>query len=210
VWDEEDGEYYDLVPYYRSGGTFYTGHYVIRTPELTNDSLALANFSAWNDPSSPTGYRPSMNTPYIVQWHHGYFQDRYVSFFGAASQTIPSSMTEGKRPKTKNWVTVYGNDAMVEGSVEDAYTLNGDEIWERPVDKGESVTIQPFECYIRANSEVTNKYLILRRGMTFEDEATHFETIDVASPVNAKVLIDGQMYILREGKMYTLQGILVQ
>ena len=210
VWDEEDGEYYDLVPYYRSDGIFYTGHYVIRTPELTNDSLALANFSAWNDPSSPTGYRPSMNTPYIVQWHHGYFQDRYVSFFGAASQTIPSSMTEGKRPKTKNWVTVYGNDAMVEGSVEDAYTLNGDEIWERPVDKGKSVTIQPFECYIRANAETTNKYLILRRGMTFEDEATHFETIDVASPVNAKVLIDGQIYILREGKMYTLQGILVQ
>ena len=211
VWDEEDDAYYDLVPYYRSYGTFYTGHYVIRTPELiNNDSIATANFSNWNDPSSPTDYRPSKNTPYIVQWHNAYFEGRYVSFFGAAGQSIPTAMTVKAAPKTKNYVSVRGNDAMVDGTVVDAYTLNGDEIWERPVDKGKSVTIQPFECYIRANSEVTNKYLVIRRGMNFDEIPTDFGTIDVSTPVTAKVLIDGQIYILREGKMYTLQGILVQ
>ena len=210
VWDAEDGVYYDLIPYYRSSGTFYTGHYVIRTPELTNDSIATTNFGNWSDPSYQTAYSPSPNTPYIIQWHHSYFESRYVSFFGEANQTIPAAMTVGNRPKSKNWVTVYGNNAMTDGTVEDAYTLNGDESWERPVDKGKDVTIHPFECYIRANSEVTSKFLVLRRGMNFDETPTGFESINVSSPVTSKVLVGGQLYIFREGKMYNMHGVLIR
>lgn len=211
VWDEEDDAYYDLIPYYRDEDSiFYTGHYVIRTPELINDdSIATSDFNKWHDPSSATDYLPAKRTPYIVQWHHSYFQNRYVSFFGAADQSIPTAMTVKAAPKTKNYVSVRGNDAMVDGTVVDAYTLNGDESWERTVDKGESVTIHPFECYIRANSEVTNKYLVIRRGMNFNETPTDFGTIDVSTPVTAKMLIDGQLYIIREGKMYNLQGVMV-
>ena len=93
VW--EDGVYYDLVPFYRTGGTFYSGDYIIRTPRT--NPLTISSFTNWDDPTSPTGYLPSKNTPYIIQWHDDYFQDKYVSFFGASGQTIPTSMSQGTK-----------------------------------------------------------------------------------------------------------------
>ena len=211
VYDVDEAKYYKMQPYFRKtlGGKLYAGHYIIRKPELTNDSIALSNFGDWRDPSSST-FTPSGNTPYIIQWHNSYFEGKYVSFFGAASQSIASSFSEGEAPKTKNWVTVHGNNSMKSGSVVDAYTLDGDEIWVRPVDKGKSVAILPFECYIRANSEVTNKYLVLRRGMNTDDTPTGWESVSIPSEKASKVLMDGQLYIIRGNQIYTIQGALVK
>lgn len=211
VYDVDEAKYYKMQPYFRKtlGGKLYAGHYIIRKPELTNDSIALANFGDWRDPSTST-FTPFGNTPYIIQWHNSYFKGKYVSFFGADGQSIDLSFSEGEAPKTKNWVTVHGNNSMKSGSVVDAYTLDGDEIWVRPVDKGESVAILPFECYIRANSEVTNKYLVLRRGMNTDDTPTGWESVSIPSEKASKVLMDGQLYIIRGNQIYTIQGALVK
>ncbi len=186
VWDPADGPaYFDIVPYYRTGGKFYNGHYIIRTPKTATD-LAIAEFDQWNDPTSATGYVPAKNTPYIIQWHDGYFLDKYISFFGAAGQSIPSSMSSVRAaPSSDNVVNVYGNDAMVSGSVRDAYLLESDYgssgAWLRK-NIGTNRTINPFECYILANSATTTRYRILRRGATPDDTPTGWDDVCNAEP----------------------------
>ena len=186
VWDPADGPaYFDIVPYYRTGGKFYNGHYIIRTPKTATD-LAIAEFDQWDDPTSATGYVPAANTPYIIQWHDDYFLNKYISFFGAAGQEIPTSMTVGAAPLSDNVVNVYGNDAMVSGSVAGAYMLEGDYgsdgAWLRLGDASAARTVLPFECYIRANSTTTTRYRILRRGAVPDDTPTGWDDVINAEP----------------------------
>ncbi|MBR0309465.1 MAG: InlB B-repeat-containing protein [Paludibacteraceae bacterium] len=194
----EDGTYYNLKPFYRSGGTYYTGDYIIRTP-ATTPGLAIANFGDWRDPTSPTDYVPAMNTPYIIQWHNSYFLNKYISFFGAAGQTIPTSMTTGAAPTSDDEVNIYGNDAMVSGSVAGAYMLEedyGSGAWLRLDDASASRTVLPFECYIRASSTVTGKYRVIRRDMHAEDTVTGWDDV-VNSETRTTITV------------YTLTGLLV-
>lgn len=175
----EDGTYYDLKPFYRTGSGYFTGDYIIRTP-ATTPGLAIANFGDWDDPESPTSYLPSKNKPYIIQWHDSYFLNRYVSFFGAAGQEIPTSMTTGAAPASDDKVNIYGNNAMVSGSVAGAYMLEedyGSGAWLRLDDASASRTVLPFECYIRASSTVTGKYRVIRRDMHAEDTATGWDDV---------------------------------
>ena len=212
VWDDEDGHYYSIVPYYRSGGNYYKGHYVIRTPNFSSgNSIAIANFDDWVDPSSSGN--PSANTPYIIQWPNGYFRDKYISFFGKNANTWPNSMTAGDAPTDNSVVNVYGNATMVSGSVAGAYMLDNDYgvgAWLRLDDEDEKRAIPPFECYILASSEVRSKYMVIRRGMTIEDTATGWEQLKDPSEKASKVLIDGQLYIIRGNQIYTIQGTLVK
>lgn len=213
VWDAEDGKYYDIVPFYRTGGKYYNGHYIIRTPSRTTD-LAIANFGEWNDPTSAAGYLPAGNTPYIIQWHDAYFQDLYISFFGEPRQTIPTSMTAGSEPSSDDVVNVCVNDAMTSGSAKGAYLLEGDYgdgAWLRLPDATASRTILPFECYILAKSTTAARYKVIRRGATPDDTPTGFPSLsDTPSTVTEKVLIDGQLYIIHGDKMYNTQGIVVE
>ena len=179
VWDEVDGPaYYDIVPYYRSSGTFYTGHYIIRTPEKTTD-LSIAEFGKWNDPESPTGYKPSKDTPYIIQWHDSYFLGKYISFFGAADQTIPS-FSAGSAPSSDNVVNVCVNKSMQTGSVAGAYMLEsdyGNGAWLRLDNADESRPIPPFECYLLVNNPTRARYMAIRPGMTVADTPTGWDDV---------------------------------
>ena len=211
VWDGGDNTYYDLVPYYRTGGKYYTGHYIIRTPERTED-LDLANFGNWNDPTT-SAWLPTGSTPYIIQWHDSYFTNKYISFFGHSDSDIPTSMTAGTAPSTNNVVNIYGNDAMKNGSVAGAYLLEGDYgtwgAWLRAEDPLEERTILPFECYILASEATRARYRVLRRGMT--DTTTGIDPVSYDPSANAnKVLINGQIVILRDNKMYNVMGMEVQ
>ena len=187
VWDAEDGKYYEMKPYYRSapGETFYTGHYVIRSPygegvaAAPGVEIELAKFDDWRDPVNAS-VLPSASTPYIIQWHHSYFYNRYISFFGTIGQTIPTSMTSVAAPSANDKVRVCGNDAMKEGKVAGAYMLDNDYgsgAWLRDEDKTKSRTISPFECYILASGETTGKYLVIRRGMTTDDTPTGWDDV---------------------------------
>lgn len=215
VW--EDGTYYDLVPFYRPevSGTFYTGDYIIRTPN-TATNLAIAEFDDWRDPESADGYLPSANTPYIIQWHDSYFAEdggRYISFFGATGQTI-ATFSAGDAPSSDNVVNVYGNNSMQSGSVAGAYLLENDYgsngAWLRSEDASEARTILPFECYIRANTPTTTKYRVLRRDMTIDDTPTGLDQIINRKSSNRKFIKDGQLFIIRDDKMYNVMGMEVQ
>lgn len=174
VWDKEDGAYYDIYPYYRDNGTYIAWHYIIRTPE-TAANLSLERFGYWNDPTSKD-FLPRKNTPYIIQWHDEYFEGRYISFFGHDA-TIPTSMTVGTAPASDNVVNVYGNDAMVNGTVRDAYLLDGEYgqgAWLRE-EIGTNRTILPFECYLLASSTTASRFMAMRPNMNIPDTATAFD-----------------------------------
>lgn len=214
VWDAEDGKYYEIKPYYRGtvGGTLMGGHYIIRTPYTAND-MPINEFGDWRDPTSADGYLPSKNTPYIIQWHMPYFYGRYVSFFGATGQEIPSSMSEGKAPTESNVVNVCVNNSMAVGSAKGAYLLDpdyGDGAWLRDEDASKSRTILPFECFVLANTETTGRYLVIRRDMTITETPTGFETMIPKMQQTNKVIINGQLFIIRDNKMYNIYGKEVQ
>ena len=211
VW--EDGAYYDIVPYWRTDSTYYTGHYIIRTPLSTTD-FAIENFDSrdrWVDPSNANGYLPSANTPYIIQWHDGYFSGKYISFFGDAGQTIPTAMNQGANTSSDETVNIYGNNCMTSGTVRDAYMLDSDYgsggAWLR-AEVGTDRTVLPFECFIRANATTTAKYRVLRRDMA--DTPTGWDTVSETENKTTKVLIDNNIYIIRGDRMYTIQGTLVK
>lgn len=213
VWDEEDGQYYDIVPYYRTGDKYYIGHYIIRTPLSTTD-FAIENFDSrdrWVDPSSAVGYLPSANTPYIIQWHDSWFQDKYISFFGPTGASIPTSMNQGANTSSDETVNIYGNNCMTSGTVRDAYMLDPDYgsggAWLR-AEVGTDRTVLPFECFIRANATTTAKYRVLRRDMA--DTPTGWDTVSETENKTTKVLIDNNIYIIRGDRMYTIQGTLVK
>lgn len=211
VWDEADGAYYDIYPYYRSGGKYIAWHYIIRTPKTKTD-LPIAEFDDWDDPTEKA-FLPSANTPYIIQWHDGYFQDKYVSFFGAADQTIPS-FSAGSAPSSDNVVNVHGNNSMQIGSVAGAYLLENDYgssgAWLRAEDVSAARTILPFECYILVNSPTRARYRAIRPGMATTDTPTGLETIISDDQQANKILINGQIYIIRDNKIYTIYGMEVQ
>jgi len=108
-----------------------------------------------------------------------YFQDKYISFFGATGQDIPTSMTAGSAPSSNNVVNVCGNDAMTSGTVRDAYLLESDYgpgAWLRE-EIGTNRTIPPFECYLLASSITAPRYAVIRRGMMTNDTPTGWEDV---------------------------------
>lgn len=200
VWDNVDGAYYDIVPYYRTGGKFYTGHYIIRKPVTTTD-FAIEGFEGrdrWIDPESPD-VLPYKNIPYIIQWHDQYFLGKYISFFSPTGQTIPSAFSEGAAPFADDVVNIFGNNTMHNGNVVNAYLLDKDYgpsgAWLREA-IGKDRKILPFECFIRANTATTTRYRILRRGMEETDTPTALEQIsNHQSPMTIRV--------------YTITGVLI-
>ena len=213
VWDEVDGAYYDIVPYWRTNGTYYTGHYILRRPVTTTD-FAIEGFEGrdrWVDPES-SDVLPSKNIPYIIQWHDAYFRDMYISFLGAAGQTIPTAMDEGNYASSDETVNIYGNNSMTTGTVRDAYLLEPDYgpdgAWIRE-DIGTERSVLPFECFILANEKTTAKYRVLRRDMA-DDTPTGLDTLSMTEDSVSKVMINNRIYIIRGGKIYTIQGTFVK
>ena len=200
VWDDEDGAYYDIVPYWRTEGKYYTGHYILRTP-VTTTNFAIEGFEGrdrWIDPES-SNVLPSKNIPYIIQWHDSYFFGKYISFFGDTNQDIPSDFNAGYEPSKDDVVNIFGNNTMHSGTVRDAYLLDKDYgpsgAWLRKA-IGTDRKILPFECFILANDATTTRYRILRRGMEETDTPTALEQIsNHQSPMAIRV--------------YTITGVLI-
>lgn len=197
VWDDEDGAYYDIVPYYRTGGKFYTGHYIIRKPE-TVTNYAIETFEErWVDPEN-SAVLPEKNIPYIIQWHDPYFLGKYISFFGSTNQTILSDFNAGEAPSADDVVNIYGNNTMHNGTVRDAYLLDKDYgpsgAWLRE-EIGTNRTILPFECFIRASQQGTVRYRIIRRGMEIDTPTALEQISNHQSPMTIRV--------------YTITGVLI-
>lgn len=192
VWDEDDGAYYGIEPYYREkvGDPIHGGHYIIRTPRQTTD-LPIAEFGDWRDPISPTGYVPTKDAPYIIQWHNSYFLNKYVSFFGATGQTIPTSFSAGTAPSSNDVINVCTNNSMTTGSVAGAYMLEsdyGNGAWLRLDNADESRPIPPFECYLLVNNPTRARYMAIRPGMTAADTPTGWDDV-VNSEIKTHIIV---------------------
>lgn len=178
-------EYLPIYPCHRpsKGETLRQGYYVIRTPDSEEKSgssvqIELNNFGDWVDPFYYDGYVPSANTPYIIQWNMSYFDGKYISFFGAAGQTIPAAMSGVEAP-TDEYIKICGNNSMTNGSVAGVYLLDNDYgagAWLRAEDVEEERTIHPFECYLLASESTTANNMVIKRR-TGEDSATGWEEI---------------------------------
>jgi len=86
-------------------------------------------------------------------------------------------MTVGTAPASDNVVNVYGNDAMVNGTVRNAYLLDGEYgqgAWLRE-EIGTNRTILPFECYLLASSTTASRFMAMRPNMNIPDTATAFD-----------------------------------
>ena len=192
VWDEDDGAYYGIEPYYREkvGDQIHGGHYIIRTPRQTTN-LPIAEFGDWRDPISPTGYVPTKDAPYIIQWHNSYFLNKYVSFFGATGQTIPTSFSAGTVPSSNDVINVCTNNSMTTGSVAGAYMLEsdyGNGAWLRLDNAVESRPIPPFECYLLVNNPTRARYMAIRPGMTAADTPTGWDDV-VNSEIKTHIIV---------------------
>jgi hypothetical protein len=121
-------------------------------------------------------------------------------------------MDKGSYASSDETVNIYGNNSMTTGMVRDAYLLDpyygSDGAWMRE-EIGTERSVLPFECFILANPTTTAKYRVLRRDMA-DDTPTGLDTLSMTEDSVSKVMINNRIYIIRGGKMYTIQGTFVK
>ncbi|MBR6017419.1 MAG: InlB B-repeat-containing protein [Paludibacteraceae bacterium] len=210
VYDNSYSEYYDIFPCHRKStdNLLYQGYYVIRKPEKTTN-WPIKDFKNWLDPSESEyeGWVPTANTPYIILWQMPYFENKYISFWGNGV-TIDDKFSAGDAPDQDSVLNVLGNGTMATGSVVGAYVLAddyGDGAWLRNENVEAPSSVGPFECYILANSATTTLFPVIGRR-TQDETPTGLENIPSLSSEPYKVMIDGQLYIIRDGRMYDATG----
>lgn len=182
------GTYYDLLPYYRTdGGTLKGKQYIIRKAKPV-ENMPIVNVenrlpsespNGWFDPSESEyeTFLPQRNTPYIIQFHNKYYEDKWIAFFGKWYSTIETKFSENAAPTNDEVVNIYGNNTMKDQSLSgQCYQLNYDEYDSYAWTRFDNVTLYPFECYILANETTTAKYRVLRRGAA-EDTPTGMEDV---------------------------------
>ena len=211
VYDNDWSAYYDIYPCHRKDdGYLYQGYYVIRTPDDADcRDWPIKDFKNWLDPSEDgySTWKPTANTPYIILWQMPYFENKYISFWGNGV-TISSSFSAGSAPTQDSVVNVLGNGTMATGDVKAAYVLAddyGNGAWLRDENVEATSAVGPFECYILANSATTTLFPVIGRR-TQDETPTGLENIPSLSSEPYKVMIDGQLYIIRDGRMYDATG----
>ena len=186
-----DGDdYYDLKPYYRqSDGTIKSKNYIIRKANpVTNmpvedveNKLPSVSSNGWFDPTKAefdAGFLPQKNTPYLIQFHNAYYEDKWIAFFGQWYSTIDTEFATQTAPTTDEMLNIYGNNTMKNRTISSqCYQLNYEEYGGSAWTRFDNITLYPFECYILANSTTTAKYRILRRGAGEDDTTTDLEDV---------------------------------
>lgn len=182
------GTYYNLLPYYRQdNGTLRGKQYIIRKATPVTDMpivnvenrLPSESSNGWFDPSESEyeTFLPQKNTPYIIQFHNAYYEDKWIAFFGRWYSTIDTDFPANAAPTSDEVVNIYGNNTMKNQSLSgQCYQLNYDEYDSYAWTRFDNVTLYPFECYILANATTTAKYRVLRRGAA-EDTPTGMEDV---------------------------------
>lgn len=196
VYNETDGNYYDLKPYYRKpDGKLKGKQYIIRRAN-PQKGMAIDNFTdkgyegtnGWYDPteSEYNTFLPQKNTPYIIQFHNAYYADRWICFYGEPYSDISNTFSKGDGDDltqiADEHVNIYGNKTMMSQTLSgQSYHLNYEEYggmaWTRYSDH----TLYPFECYILANTSTTARYRVLRKGTASSDVPTPTDDIYTVS-----------------------------
>lgn len=156
IFDSEDKAYYDLTPRRKSGGSFIEGDYWIRHQA---ENVSGAEFKAsWYDGEETL---PQKNTAYNLRLPNGiitlpdgtteeYYQNKYLIFHGTAGQSVSGTFSLATAPSSNDQYILRGNTTMMPQAMAKAYKEDDDGAYYR---MRENWTLQPFECYVLANTE---------------------------------------------------------
>lgn len=160
---------------------------------------------------------PQENTPYIIEFIQeqsgGYFLNTFITYGKTGSTEVVgydnAIVNNGSWPQdgTKPTFHYVANNAVVPVVPYDAYVLSDDhtmfELKEQP-------KILPFHCYIQASAETKAIAKVLRLVGGGGTPTTLVPIYIDAEHQNYKVMIDEVIYIVRDGKIYTVMGQLVK
>ncbi len=221
-----DPKEYTINPIYGEEGKYNAGYFYMEELKGEDATLMGRPFATrWE--ISESQY-PQQNVPYIVRFptaqSNGYFANTQINYkyestgagAGGASVRLAgkknATIIEEDYPGIEEKPTFYfyANNTLANIQLEtSAYILNESgmnfDIVDQPV-------IPPFHCYVQATQQIKQLYphLVMRNdgGGTTILIPMRAEELD---SLNAKkVMIDEVIYIVREGKIYTVMGQLVK
>lgn len=215
---------YVINPIYGEEGKYTAGYFYME--ELKGEDATLMGrpfASRWE--ISLTQY-PQQNVPYIIRFpreqSNGYFANTQINYkYDYTRAGGASVILTGKKNATiieedylgleeKPTFYFYANNTLADIQLQtSAYILNESgmnfDIVDQPV-------IPPFHCYIQAIQEIKQLYphLVMRNDGGGTTILIPMRADELDSLNAKKVMIDEVIYIVREGKIYTVMGQLVK
>ena len=152
VYDPDDDKEYDLLPQHNSENA----EYWLRTFGPATYTERDGFKPNWQN--VPVGVNlPEKDVPYIMQVPDvgGYYNDKYVMFYGKGYQTI-ANKTPWTKGSSADGFRYFGNTTMWPQNLGQAYMISADGLW---FEKSSGNTLYPFECYVVADPTNTAKYV---------------------------------------------------
>ena len=167
VYDDDDRMEYDLLPPQHNSEN---AGYWLRT---FGGASERDDFQpSWSN--VPAGIElPEKDQPYIMKVPDvgGYYDDKYIMFYGKGYQTIASKTAWTKYRPSATGFFYNGNTTMWPQNLGQAYMITADGLW---FVKSTGNTLYPFECYVVADDATTAKYV--RMGDKAPEVATGVPT----------------------------------
>ena len=141
-------------------------------------------------------------TPYIIQFKEPYFHDKMITFHGKESWNKLSSSFEALPISFE--MQMAGNTTLQDQILEEpVYMLRATSNF---ILQNTTTTLHPFECYVMPYA--TPSGTPARMNVRFRgDVPTAIENTDTPSNIGVhKLLRNGQLLILRDGKTYDVIG----
>ncbi|MBR5855570.1 MAG: leucine-rich repeat domain-containing protein, partial [Paludibacteraceae bacterium] len=184
----EDGVEYDLTAWDIVNG----GHYYLAKPYGIENKEVVFAFTQVVD----------AHTPYIIQFKEQYFHDKMITFHGKESWNKLSTSFEALPISFE--MQMAGNTTLQDQILEEpVYMLRATSNF---ILQNTTTTLHPFECYVMPYA--TPSGTPARMNVRFRgDVPTALENTDTPSNIGVhKLLRNGQLLILRDGKTYDVIG----
>ncbi len=184
----EDGVEYDLTAWDIVNG----GHYYLAKPYGIENKEVVFAFTQVVD----------AHTPYIIQFKEPYFHDKMITFHGKESWNKLSTSFEALPISFE--MQMAGNTTLQDQILEEpVYMLRATSNF---ILQNTTTTLHPFECYVMPYA--TPSGTPARMNVRFRgDVPTALENTDTPSNIGVhKLLRNGQLLILRDGKTYDVIG----
>ena len=184
----EDGVEYDLTAWDIVNG----GHYYLAKPYGIENKEVVFAFTQVVD----------AHTPYIIQFKEPYFHDKMITSHGKESWNKLSSSFEALPISFE--MQMAGNTTLQDQILEEpVYMLRATSNF---ILQNTTTTLHPFECYVMPYA--TPSGTPARMNVRFRgDVPTAIENTDTPSNIGVhKLLRNGQLLILRDGKTYDVMG----
>ena len=183
----EDGVEYDL----NAWSIFSGGHYYLAKPYGTENKEVVFGFTQVVD----------AHTPYIIQFKEPYFHDKMITFYGKESWNKLSTSFEALPISFE--MQMAGNTTLQDQILEEpVYMLRATSNF---ILQNTTTTLHPFECYVMPYA--TPSGAPARMNVRFRgDVTTAIESMNQEKTNVQKIFLDGQLFIIRDGKIYTTVG----